>query len=139
MSQGSYLRECTVEHSVIGVRSRIETGVTIKAGRAGRLLLQITSLCFESGTTWRGLRQGNAVPSASRLHRSAHAELCGGSSGPPNVAPDARQLRRGGREQQCSHGKQSSAEGAAQLVNTWLCGGWKGEVTLARSWPRAGL
>lgn len=31
MSQGSYLRDCTVEHSVIGVRSRIESGVTIKA------------------------------------------------------------------------------------------------------------
>ena len=31
VSHGSYLRDCTVEHAIIGVRSRIESGVQIKA------------------------------------------------------------------------------------------------------------
>lgn len=30
VSHGSYLKECTVEHSIIGVRSRINEGCVIK-------------------------------------------------------------------------------------------------------------
>lgn len=34
VSHGSYLRECTVNHAIIGLRSRIMDNVTIQVGTA---------------------------------------------------------------------------------------------------------
>ncbi len=36
VSHGSYLQECTVNHAIIGLRSRIDKDVTIQVGGPGR-------------------------------------------------------------------------------------------------------
>ena len=36
VSHGSYLRECNVNHAIIGLRSRINEGVTIQVGRGAQ-------------------------------------------------------------------------------------------------------
>jgi hypothetical protein len=36
VSHGAYLRECTVNHAIIGLRSRVNEGVTIEVGGCGR-------------------------------------------------------------------------------------------------------
>ena len=44
ISHGSFLKECTVEHAIVGVRSRIESGCDIKVGpvRLGPVCLAVT-------------------------------------------------------------------------------------------------
>lgn len=56
VSQGSYLRESTVEHAIIGIRSRIESGCTIKNA------MVMGADYYESTETRKGLRDQGRPP-----------------------------------------------------------------------------
>ncbi|KAI3430721.1 hypothetical protein D9Q98_005307 [Chlorella vulgaris] len=56
VSHGSYLRECTVNHAIIGLRSRINEGVTIQDA------MIMGCDYYESDSQRRALREAGAVP-----------------------------------------------------------------------------